>query len=199
MRRVHWLVLIVAVVLAGLVAGRYVLPGAIRHMVIARVEALTNRRLAIDSIDLHLLRGGLAINGFHLSEREGGAPFADFDRLEVRLRLRSLLRGHLRVHDLVLRKPTVRVVRLANGFNFSDLLEGSGPRGSTTGPAVPDITVDRFVLVGGTVRLEDRALPQERVWMSENVQIEAHDVSTRRDDGTAVGTSVTAGAPTRIE
>src|SRR5262249_40417817 len=54
-------------------------------------------------------------------------------------------------------------------------------------------------LVGGTVRLEDRALPQERVWMSENIQVEAHDLSTRRDDGTAVGTSVTAGAPTRIE
>src|SRR5262249_17963504 len=62
-----------------------------------------------------------------------------------------------------------------------------------------DVTVDRFALVDGTIALEDRALPEQRTWASENIHIEAHNVSTLRDDGTVVASSVTAGAPNRVE
>src|SRR5262249_47261085 len=50
----------------------------------------------------------------------------------------------------------------------------------------------------GTVTLEDRATPGGRTWSSEQIEIEAANVSTRRDDGRVVGSSVTAGAPTSV-
>jgi len=47
--------------------------------------------------------------------------------------------------------------------------------------------------------LEDRALPEPRAWTSDDIQIEAHNVSTLRDDGTVVASSVTAGALNLVE
>ena len=86
-------------------------------------------------------------------------------------------------------------MRLPTGeFNFSDLIQASG---TTTGPL--DVTVDHFALAGGTVTLEDRALAEPRTWTSEQITIEARNVSTRRDDGSAIGHSLTAGAPVSLE
>src|SRR5262249_31091106 len=95
---------------------------------------------------------------------------------------------------LTLHRPTVRVVRLGETFNFSDLMGGSGGGGSTM-----DVTVDRFALTGGTVAFEGRALSEPQEWAAEQIEIEAQKGSTRRNDGTTRGTSVTAGAPSRID
>ncbi len=61
------------------------------------------------------------------------------------------------------------------------------------------MTVDHFALAGGTVTLEDRALAEPRTWTSEQITIEARNVSTRRDDGSAIGRSLTVGAPVSLE
>ena len=42
------------------------------------------------------------------------------------------------------------------------------------------------------VVLEDRALPEHRTWTSDDIQIEAHTVSTLRNDGTVIASSITA-------
>jgi hypothetical protein len=190
----RWLVLIVGVSLVAVAATVYALPEVVRRVAVARLQGITHRPVRIDRVNLNLLTGWLSVSGFHLAERGGETAFADFERLDVHLHLGALLRGHLWIRSAVLRNSTVRVVRFLDGFNFSDLIRSAGP---TSGPL--DITVDRFSLVGGTVTLEDRALAEPRTWTSENIQIEARNVSTRRDDGSAMGTSVTAGAPTSVE
>ena len=135
------------------------------------------------------------VRGFRVAERDQPAPFADFDRLEARFHLPSLMRGHIWIRDLSVTDSTVRVVRLPTGdFNFSDLIQASG---TVTRPL--DVTVDRFALAGGTVTLEDWALAEPRTWTSEQITIEARNVSTRRDDGSAIGRSLTAGAPVSLE
>jgi hypothetical protein len=188
------LLLIVGIVLFAIVATLYALPALVRHVAIARIGAITHRSVRIDRVDLDILTGHLTVRGFHLAERNGETPFADFEQLDVRLHLLPLLRGRLWIREAVLRNSTVRVVRFPAGFNLDDLIQTSG---TTSGPL--GVTVDRFALVGGTVTLEDRALPEWRTWTSENIQIEARNVSTQRDDGRVSGTSVTAGAPTSIE
>jgi hypothetical protein len=188
----RWLLLISCVVLVGLALTLYALPEVVRRVAIARIHALTGRPVVIDRVDLSLLAGRFTVRGFRLAERGGQDPFADFGELEVRLHLPSLLIGRLWIRDMVLSDSTVRVVRLpTNEFNFSDLIG----RSETTKTDAADVTVDHFVLRRGTVVLEDRALPQRRTWASEHIAIEAHNVSTRRGDGTAVGSSVTAGTP----
>src|SRR5213593_2913992 len=184
-------VLLVMVVVA---AALYALPTIARHVAISQLQAITKRPVSIDRVDIQLLSGRFAIHGLHVAEPGGGAPFADFERLEARLNLLAALRGHIWVRELVLRKPILRIVRLGKDFNFSDLIEGS----ETTEKRL-DVTVDRFTLVDGTVAFEDRALPERRTWTSDDIQIEAHNVSTLRDDGIVVASSMTAGAPNFVE
>jgi hypothetical protein len=194
--RRRWLGVSLGVLVLALAVTPLVLPSLVRHVAIARIHALTQRPVAIDRVELALLSGRATVHGFRLAERDGQAPFADFERLDLRLHLPSLLSGHLWLRDLVLTRSTVRVVRLPSGeFNFSDLIRQSGAsEGGTL-----DVTVDRLAIRDGTVLLEDRALPEPRTWTSEQIAIEASNVSTRRADGHAVGRSVTAGAPVSVE
>ena len=73
--------------------------------------------------------------------------------------------------------------------NLSDLVRQSGET-----QRILEITVDRFALVNGTTTLEDRALPAPRTWRSENITVEAFNLSSRPQYGSAVATSVTGGA-----
>lgn len=191
----RWLVLMLAILVVAGGVTLYLLPELVRRTAIARVEAMTDRPAAIDRVEVDLFTGRITVHGFRLSERDGQTPFADFERLELRVHLPPLLVGHLVLRELVLTDPTARVVRLPAGeFNFSDLIRRSG----TTSRAL-DVTVERFRLTGGTVTLEDQALPERRTWTSEAITVDARNVSTRRDDGQATGRSVTGGAPVSVE
>src|SRR4030095_1379832 len=132
MKMMRWhrsLIVISGVLLVAVATTLYALPTVARHVAIARLQAITKRQFSIDRIDVQLLSGRFTIHGLHVAEPHGGAPFADCERLEARLHLLSLLRGHIWVRALVLQKPTLRVVRLAKDFNFSDLIEDSGATG----------------------------------------------------------------------
>jgi hypothetical protein len=193
--RRRWLALLLGLVLIGGAVTVYELPRIVRRVAVARIHAVTGRPVSIEAVALNLLTGRFTVRGFRLAERGQPAPFADFGRLEARLHLPSLLLGHLWIRDLIVTDSTVRIVRLPAGdFNFSDLIQASG---TTARPL--DVTVDHFALSGGTVTLEDRALAEPRTWTSEQITIEARNVSTRRDDGSAVGRSLTVGAPVSLE
>lgn len=193
-KRRYWLALTLGVLATAVAATPLVLPQLLRAVAIARVEAITGRRASIDGVDIDALSGRLAIRGFRLAERGGRGPFADVERLDLRLHLPSLLRGHLWIHEVVVRNSTVRVVRFrTDEFNFSDLVRSSGAAQKPL-----DVTVDRFVLAEGTVTLEDRSLPEWRTWTSRDITIDARNLSTRRGDGTAVASSVTAGSPVSV-
>ena len=191
----RWLALVVLVVLVGGAATLYALPGIVRRVAVARIQEATGRQATIGAIELALLSGRATVHRVRIAERDGTTPFADFPRIDLRLSLASLLVGHVWIRELALIDSTVRVVRLpSNELNISDLLGKS----ESTKKRV-DITVDHFRVEGGTVTLQDQAVPGAPLWKPERMTIDARNVSTRRDDGTAVATSVTAGAPVRIE
>jgi uncharacterized protein DUF748 len=185
---------VLLVLLVAIAATLYALPTLARHIAITRLQAITKRPVGIDRVDVKLLSGRLTLHGLRVAEPGDGTAFADCEQLDARLNMLSLVRGHIWVRELVVRKPTLRIVRLEKNFNFSDLFEGS----ETTQKRF-DVTVDRFALVDGTVAFEDRALPEHRTWTSDDIQIEAHNVSTLRNDGTVVASSVTAGAPNLVQ
>jgi len=190
----RWLIAISGVLLVAVAATLYALPTIARHLAVARLHVLTKRPVSIDRVEVRPLGGRFTIHGLRVAEPDGTTPFAECELLDARLNLLSLLRGHIWVRELVLRKPTLRVVRLEKNFNFSDLFEGSEQTQKRF-----DVTVDRFALGDGTIAFEDRALPEPRAWTSDDIQIEAHNVSTLRDDGTVVASSVTAGALNLVE
>ena len=176
------------------VTGYYASPAVVRHLLISQIESRTHRSVSIDAVSLNPFTGRLVVRGFRLQEPDGKTPFTDFDRLDVRVRPLSLLRGHLWIREVTLEGSTVRIIRFAEGFNISDLISSSGGSGRTL-----DVTVDRLVVTKGTVALEDRALAEPRTWYSENIEIEARNLSTLRGDGRAVARSVTVGAPVLLE
>jgi uncharacterized protein involved in outer membrane biogenesis len=190
MRAHRSLIVISGVLLVAVATILYALPTVARHVAISRLQTITKRPVSIERVDVHLLSSRFTIHGLRVAEPDGGAPFADTELIQVRLRLLPLVRGHIWVRELIVRKPVLRIVRFGKNFNLSDLIESSG-----TIETRVDVTVDRFSLVDGTVAFEDRALSERRTWTSEDIKIEASNVSTLRDDGTVVASSVTAGAP----
>ncbi|HEU4370828.1 MAG TPA: DUF748 domain-containing protein [Methylomirabilota bacterium] len=183
------LALAVAVVLAA-VAALFMLPGLMREVAVWQLQALTGRPVTIDALDLSLASGRFSVRGFRVADRDGGR-LADFERLEGRFHPRALLGGHLWIAELTLTSGHVRIVRLEpNRFNVSDLLD----RPARTGGAL-DVSVDRFSLAGGSsVVLEDRVLRPARTWRSDDIRLDARNVSTREPRGTAVGSTTIAGA-----
>src|SRR5262245_41624103 len=184
----RWLAVSVVVLLVAAVGLRLALPGLIRWAVIVRVQAMTGRAASLDAVDLGLLRGHIGLRGFRLADRAGEpAPVATFSQLDLHLRWLPLLRGHVWLDELVLRDPSVQVIRYpGDDLNVSDLVRPSGD----TRRAL-DVTVGRFELVNGTATIEDRAVPEPKVWRSEQITMEAHDLSTapQHGYGTAVATS----------
>ncbi len=191
----RWLVIACALVtLAAGLTFYHAFPALVRDLLIAQVEAMTGRPVSVEVVALNPFTGRLVVRGFRLREPDGQTPFTDFDLLDVRIRPLSLLRGHLWIRKATLQGSTVRIIRFAEGFNISDLIRPAGGTGRTF-----DVTVDRLVVTKGTVALEDRALAEPRTWYSENIEIDAHNLSTRRGDGRAVARSLTVGAPVLLE
>src|SRR5262245_12203151 len=89
------------IVVVALVLAYAALPGLVRRVTIARIQAITGRPTAIESVTLHLLRGGIDVHGLRITERDG-SPLADVQELSLRVRLPALLFGHVHVRDLVL-------------------------------------------------------------------------------------------------
>ena len=188
--------IIVACVILALASGvtAFYAPTVVRNLLIAQIESRTHRSVSIDAVSLNPFTGRLVVRGFRLQEPDGKTPFTDFDLLVARIRPLSLLRGHLWIREVTLQGSMVRIIRFAEGFNISDLIPHSGGTGRPF-----DVTVDRLVVTKGTVALEDRALAEPRTWYSENIEIEANNLSTRRGDGRAVARSTTVGAPVLLE
>ena len=179
------LVLVVLVGTAAIVG----LPALARHLAVWRLEALTQRRVTIEALDLSLTTGEFSIRGFRIDDRDGGV-LARFDTLEGRFHRRSFAQGHLWIEDAVLTNGHVRIVRVGpNRFNISDLLER--PREPTRGFPM---TIDHLAIRGGSVELEDRVLKPPRTWRSQDIQLEARDVGTSGRHGVAVGSTTLAGA-----
>jgi hypothetical protein len=188
------------VLIAGAIAALAVLalviawPSLVHHLLIARIHALTHRPVSAEAVHLNPFTGRLIVQGLRVREPDGVSLFTGFERLELRFNPLSLIDRHLRIHEARLEAPTTRIVRLPDGFNFSDLVEGPSPPRRWL-----DVTIAHLMVTRGTATLEDRALAEPRTWVSEGIEIEAHDLSTRRDDGRAVARSLTEGAPVSLE
>jgi hypothetical protein len=187
------LVAIVAFAVLG-AAMVVMLPDIVRRATVWRLEALTQRRVVIDRVELNLFTGEVAVHGLSIADREEPGELARAELIKARLHRRSLLQLHVWIEDLVVERSSVRIVRFAgNRFNISDLLER--PRRPPSGIG---LTIDRMRVAAGTVTLEDRTLRPARTWKSERISIEARNLSTTRGDGTANGSTIVAGSPVNV-
>ena len=194
MRSHRSLIVISGVLLVAAATILYALPTVARHVAISRLQTITKRPVSIDRVDVQLLSGRFTIHGLRVAEPDGGAPFADCERLEARLHLLSLLRGHIWVRELAppTANPSCRTTREGLQLLRSDRRRGRNREEVRCHP--------RPVHAGRRHgRIRGPRAARTRTWTSDDIQIEAHNVSTLRDDGTVVASSVTAGAPNLVE
>lgn len=195
-RRTIWLAALVAIVALGVLGAAMVvmLPDVVRRAAVWRLEALTDRRVTIDRVELNVFTGDVVIQGVEIADREEPVALARVELIKARVHRRSLLELHVWIDELLVERSSVRIVRFAgNRFNISDLLERPTPPPSRIG-----VTVDHLRVSDGTVVLEDRTLRPARTWKSERIAIDARNLSTTRGNGTAEGSTVVAGAPVHV-
>jgi len=193
------LVVVIAVALAAL-------PEIVRRVAISKLAAATGRSVAIEKVELNLFTGRLMVKAFRLGDRGRPEAFAQFDQLTVRFRLLPLVSGLLRLDEVALAAPALRVVRTGpTEFNFSDLMAAPAAKEAPEPPkkkGLPlDAAVGKFTLAGGTIRFEDTVVSPPRTWNADGLAVEVADLSTRSGaPGGAATVSLTlAGTPISLK
>jgi len=157
----------------------WALPEIIRRVAVDQIPKRTGRAVAIQDIDLNLFTGRLAIKKFRLAERGRPDSFVEIERLSARIAPTALLRRDIRLTELAVVAPSIRVVRTGPGeFNFSDLLQRDKP---ASGPSRWTVTLDRLTLSRGTIHARDEVLSPAAEWVVQDLGIDADRISTRRD------------------
>ena len=168
---------IVLVALGGLV---WTLPEIVRRAAVARIPEITGRAVSIEDVDLNLLTGRFVIQRLRLAEREGPEALVAIERVEGRLSLLSLVLADIRLTELRLTAPALRVIRTGPGeFNFSDLLPLFLARDPARPPGRWTFTVDQLSLEGGAATVEDRAVSPSADWSLTGLGVEATGITTR--------------------
>src|ERR671924_513907 len=125
-RRTIWLAALVAIVAVAVLSAAMVvmLPDIARRAAVWRLEALTQRRVTIDRLDLNVFTGDVAVHGLRIADRDEPVDLARVDLIKARVHRRSLLELHVWIEELLVERSSVRIVRFSgNRFNISDLLE----------------------------------------------------------------------------
>lgn len=148
----------IALVVFGLL-GFLAAPPLIRNQMETRASAALGRPVTVDGLSFNPFTLKLTIEGLHVREADGKAPFVDVDRLVADASWASLFRAAPILDALELDKPTIRLRRTApQRFNVSDIVErlGSGPAEPGDGP--PRFALTNIAIHGGQVDFDDRVL-----------------------------------------
>src|SRR5436309_4834623 len=166
------------VVLGG--AFLWVLPEIVRRTVVTQIPKLTGRAASIEDIDLNLFTGRLALKKLRLAEREPSETFLQAERIDLRVSPLSLVVGHVRLADLTLTAPRIRIVRPGPvEFNCSDLLALIPPTDPDKPKSRWTVSIGRLALVDGAVLASDRAVSPARDWQIQGITVEAGGLTTR--------------------
>jgi uncharacterized protein involved in outer membrane biogenesis len=183
----RWLIVLAVLLVVG-IAFVWTLPEIVKWQALKQIPAITGRAAAIADIDINLFTGRVAIKKFRLAEPDPAQAFVEFERLDVRVVPWSSVFGHIRVAELVLTAPTVKLVRVSSTvFNFSDILDRLATSAGPPPPTPPEpaaksrwtIGIDRFALIRANLSATDRAVTPVSEWKVQDLSIEAGNLTTR--------------------
>jgi uncharacterized protein involved in outer membrane biogenesis len=186
-----WLVLaaLIAVGLAGILAlavanlDRWL--NANKELVAERVESALGRQVSFGEVGLSF-RGGLGVRVTDL--RVGDDPaysaedFVRSEAVDVLIRIWPALFGEIEVGRVVLRHPSIRVIKTAKGLS-TDSLGGGAPEPA---PSAEEAGPSRALLVAlvdvsdGEVRYVDRTAKPPLELAVNDLDVRASDLSTDR-------------------
>ena len=164
-----------------------------RDWIAEQAKSALGRDLSFGEVGVSILGGiGARVAGLRVADDPAYAEedFLSVDDALVRVRFWPALQGRVEVSRIVLRRPTINVIRDANGFNFQSIAGGSeeqpaspaesAPAPSDPAPGEPTSEVAFFVslfdLEGATVRFVDRTAEPVRETTISDLDVTAENV-----------------------
>lgn len=139
--------------------ARFWLPEFARQKGEAILSEALHRPVTIGAVQISPFALRVAVDRLVIGQREarhGSQPLFSFDRFELNLSVASLWYRAPVVSAVRLSGPQAYLVRDPDGrFNFSDLLESSGPKDAAPAP-LPDFSLSNIELGGGKLVFDDR-------------------------------------------
>ncbi|MGB9122873.1 MAG: AsmA family protein [Candidatus Angelobacter sp.] len=163
-----------------------------------KLSAALNRQVHIGKLDASLLSGGASASDITIADDPAfnKGPFLKAASVKVGVQLMPLIFSkQLKVTSLTIQKPDITLLKNAAGkWNYSTL--GATAQTQKTQPEpsgkAPDISVDKFEIAGGTVRVghsSGHSAGKESVY--QNVNLVAHNISAT----SAMPFTLSAGMP----
>jgi len=158
-------------------------PVILRQQLESRLTQMTGRAASIADIDLNIFTGRMGIARLRLAQKGSNAPAIEFERLELRVAVNSLLGNNIRIREIILTAPTLHVTRLTiSRFDFSDLLDLVPPPDPKAPPSTKTIAIERVVLTRGTVVVRDESVTPAADFRIEGLEVDGAGISTRPND-----------------
>jgi AsmA protein len=163
-----------------------------------KLSAALNRQVHIGKLDASLLSGGASASDITIADDPAfnKDPFLKAASVKVGVQLMPLIFSkQLKVTSLTIQKPDITLLKNAAGkWNYSTL--GATAQTQKTQPEpsgkAPDISVDKFEIAGGTVRVghsSGHSAGKESIY--QNVNLVAHNISAT----SAMPFTLSAGMP----
>jgi outer membrane protein OmpA-like peptidoglycan-associated protein len=138
------------------IIGFLILPPIAKSVLVKRLSEKFHRPVAIRAIRINPFALSARVEGFSIQERGGAGPFVSFEELYLNLQAASLYRRGPVLREILLRSPSVTIVRNEDStYNFSDLLGETASQPSGGGPPLR-YSLNNIRIVGGSVDFDDR-------------------------------------------
>jgi hypothetical protein len=153
-RYVLWFAIALAVFT---VVGFLVLPPIVKSVLVKQLSEKLHRPVAIRTIRINPFLLTVRVEGFSMKDRGGAGPFVSFEELSLDLEASSIVRGGPVLREILLRSPSVTVIRNEDStYNFSDILDefASKPTDKKSKPL--RYSLNNIRILGGSADFDDR-------------------------------------------
>src|SRR5476649_237057 len=149
-----------------------------------KISAALNRPVQIGKLDASILSGGATASDISIADDPAfnKGPFLKASSVKIGVQLMPLIFSkQLKVTSLTIQKPDITLLTNAAGkWNYSTLGGPPQKAAEPAGKATPDVSVDKFEIVDGTVRVghsSGHSAGKESVY--QNVNLVAHNISAQ--------------------
>jgi AsmA protein len=149
-----------------------------------KLSAALNRSVHIGKLDASILSGGATASDISIADDPAfnKGPFLHASSVKVGVQLMPLIFSkQLKVTSIAVQKPEITLLQNGAGkWNYSTLGGAAQKTPEPSGKSAPDVSVDKFEIVNGTVRVghsSGHAAGKESVY--QNVNLVARNISAQ--------------------
>ncbi|NGZ94564.1 MAG: hypothetical protein CV089_00265 [Nitrospira sp. WS110] len=157
-----------------------VLPNVLRGWAESRLNDLLVHKVEIEHLDLNVLTGKIAIDGFRIRSKGDGLDLMVIQQITADVDVFALVRRNISLKRLELFSPVVHLVRTEDSlWNVPTIGKRDSSSDSETGIS---FTIQNAVLRDGSLTIEDRSVSPTRNEQVNDIELTLHDVSPASSD-----------------